>query len=527
MTTIQCRIKEFIQPFERDLALREMHALCSSPITPLDGTEETASVFSIQANGRIGELRKNLTFWNSVGEGSEDITEQVRGEATSLNHKSKTHSTNGRENALKLPRRRCLRYATHGIHEYRGKFFPQLVRALMNIARVPSDGIVVDPMCGSGTALVEATLSGRSTFGLDMNPLSVFLSRVKCRALSLSSDSLSSACQQMQQALRSRNPQANHHKTLATEDQRYLQRWFAPSTLVELDQIHAAIHLLDSCALRDFFFICLSNVLRSVSWQKKDDLRIRKEVVDLEEGEVVGRFLKEARRSANTVSNFVATRGEQTLGSFEVLEADARTACNALSPIVGRADLVITSPPYATALPYIETDRLSLIYLGLLPRPDHALRDRQLIGSREVSIQARREYWTNYETLRNLLPRHTRQVIDRIHDLNSNASVGFRRKNVAALLSKYFIDMRKVLISMRQLLRPGGVAFLVVGDNRTTAGGEIIQIRTSSHLAAIAESLDFRVEDTLAMDMLRSRDIFRKNSVSSETIIKLGAPTSV
>ncbi|RMD68589.1 MAG: hypothetical protein D6822_06695, partial [Cyanobacteria bacterium J149] len=39
-----------------------------------------------------------------------------------------------------LPNRRCLRYGTHGIHEYRGKFFPQLVRSLINIShrgRIP------------------------------------------------------------------------------------------------------------------------------------------------------------------------------------------------------------------------------------------------------------------------------------------------------------------------------------------------------------------------------------------------------
>ena len=74
-----------------------------------------------------------------------------------------------------LPNKRCLRYATHGLHEYRGKFFPQLVRALMNIARLPEDAVVLDPMCGSGTTLVEARLSGRRSYGLDMNPLSVFV----------------------------------------------------------------------------------------------------------------------------------------------------------------------------------------------------------------------------------------------------------------------------------------------------------------------------------------------------------------
>ncbi len=63
----------------------------------------------------------------------------------------------------KLPNKRCLRYATHGLHEYRGKFFPQLVRALMNIVKLPKSGVVLDP--SSGMTLVEARLSGRTTYG--------------------------------------------------------------------------------------------------------------------------------------------------------------------------------------------------------------------------------------------------------------------------------------------------------------------------------------------------------------------------
>ena len=85
----------------------------------------------------------------------------------------------------RLPNKRCLRDAIHGLHEYRGKFFPQLVRALMNVARLPENAVVLDPMCGSGTTLVEARLSGRRCFGIDMNPPSVFVSDVKCEALAL------------------------------------------------------------------------------------------------------------------------------------------------------------------------------------------------------------------------------------------------------------------------------------------------------------------------------------------------------
>ena len=147
-----------------------------------------------------------------------------------------------------------------------------------------------------------------------------------------------------------------------------------------------------------------------------------------------------------------------------------------------------------------------------------------MIGNREVSTRMRDDYWETYTSRKSLLPTDTQRVIDRVHDLNSKNPAGFRRRNLAALLSKYFFDMREVLLGIRGLLRPGGDAFLVVGNNRTTAGGQLIHIRTADHLSAIAEDLRFDIVESLPMDMLPSRDIFRKNAVPSETITRLKAP---
>lgn len=526
VSTVVCQIKDYIQPFERELALKELRALCPGSLRPVDGSEQTATLFSVVANGSEDALRAGLTYWRSVGNADDNLTLQVRGEATSSidTRGFPVADSNGSARTINVPRRRCLRYATHGIHEYRGKFFPQLAGALMNIAGVPSDGIVVDPMCGSGTTLVEARLAGRSAYGLDMNPLSVFVARVKCQALSIPAVTLAKAYLRLESTLLGSSPTGHRYAELPAKDQDYLKRWYALSTLRELDEVHSAIHTLNTVPLREFFLVCLSNVLRSVSWQKNDDLRVRKEVVEVDRGEVVRRFLAQARRSAATLSAFTAERGRLKAGGFYVVEADARDAIDTLKPVAGKVDAVITSPPYATALPYIDTDRLSLIYLGLLSRPEHAARDRLMIGNREVTTRMRDDYWETYTTRRELLPPDTRSVIDRVHRLNSRNAAGFRRKNLAALLSKYFFDMREVLLSINGLLRPRSDAFLVVGNNRTTAGGELIDIRTADHLSEIALDLGFDVVDSQSMDMLPSRDIFRKNAVPSERIIRLKSP---
>ena len=528
MDRLTCKIKNYIQPFERRLALDELRALAPGTVHPTDGDEATASTFSLTGAVNAGALRDALAYWRSVGPEPEGLTRQVRGEATlavAHNGLALDDLANGvgRQMLLKPPRKRCLRYATHGLHEYRGKFFPQLVRALINAASVPEDGIVIDPMSGSGTTLVEARLAGRCAYGLDINPLSVFVANVKCRSLSLSPPSLAAACERLQKSLGGVPAKGSrrYFDSLPERDRDYLCRWFAPRVLDELDCVQQAIGSLRTPVLRDYYAVALSNILRGVSWQKDDDLRVRRQMIELPAGAVIERFLKEALRSTKVVGAFVAERGRAGLGTYGMQEADARFAASAMPELAERADVVITSPPYATALPYIDTDRLSLAYLGLLPRGDHRRRDLLMIGNREVTERCRLAYWSFYDANRGLLPTATGALIDRIHELNSTHEVGFRRRNLSALLSKYFFDMREVLGQMFILLRPGGTAFMVIGNNRTTAGGELVEINTADHLTAIAEGVGFRKEDDVPMEMLSSRDIYRKNAMSSERIVAL------
>ena len=528
MNSLTCKIKDYIQPFERRLALDELRALAPGTMHPVDGDEATASTFSLTGAVNAGALRDSLAYWRSVGPEPDGLTTQVRGEATlamARNGVALGDLGGGadRQGPLKPPRKRCLRYATHGLHEYRGKFFPQLVRALINAARVPEDGIVIDPMSGSGTTLVEARLAGRRAYGLDINPLSVFVANVKCRSLSLSPSSLAAAYGSLKRALdgivvKRVRP---YFDSLPERDQEYLSRWFACRALDELDCVQQAIGNLSSPALRDHYSVALSNILRSVSWQKDDDLRVRRQVNDIPEGEVIARFLNEALRSTKVVGAFVAERGRAGLGTYDMQEGDARFAATTLCQLTGKADVIITSPPYATALPYIDTDRLSLAYLGLLSRGDHRSLDLLMIGNREVTEGRRRAYRVLYDANRTLLPESTAALIDRIHALNSAHPVGFRRRNLSALLPKYFLDMRAAMQQMFTLLRPGGSVAMVVGNNRTTAGGERVDINTADHLTAIAESVGFQSEDDVPMEMLSSRDIYRKNAMPSERIVVL------
>ncbi|MEW6211833.1 MAG: DNA methyltransferase, partial [Acidobacteriota bacterium] len=76
-------------------------------------------------------------------------------------------------------------YASHNIHAFAARFPPQIPRIFIQELTRPGE-IVLDPMCGSGTTLIEAMLAGRHAVGVDLDPLACLVARVKSSALDLS-----------------------------------------------------------------------------------------------------------------------------------------------------------------------------------------------------------------------------------------------------------------------------------------------------------------------------------------------------
>jgi site-specific DNA-methyltransferase (cytosine-N4-specific) len=185
----------------------------------------------------------------------------------------------------------------------------------------------------------------------------------------------------------------------------------------------------------------------------------------------------------------------------------------------GMVDLLVTSPPYATALPYLDTDRLSLIVLGLLPRKSHGDAERDMVGTREVTERERREAWAAYEARRNELPAEISGLIDRIAGVNHGDGVGFRRRNLPALLGKYFLSMLDAMRSARVLMKPGALGHYVVGNNSTEVNGQKIGIPTDQFLFELGAAAGWTPVEKIPMELIASRDIFRENRGSSETIL--------
>ena len=74
-------------------------------------------------------------------------------------------------------------YLTHWMYPYKGKFHPQMIRALLNIIGLKEGDTVFEPFSGSGTTALEAQLLGINFIGIDISPLCVIQGRVKTRAI--------------------------------------------------------------------------------------------------------------------------------------------------------------------------------------------------------------------------------------------------------------------------------------------------------------------------------------------------------
>lgn len=528
---LNCAIKSYIQPFERELAIKELCALAGSEPLPVKGSRSESLNFSVKSNFSDKHLAERLAYWERIS-GENDfqsiITKQVRIEATTSLVK-KNYNSASFQNLLPfngvVPKinRRNLRYGPHGIHEYRGKFFPQLVRSLLNISGATDSSNVLDPMCGSGTTLVESIMLGCNTFGLDLNPLSVFISKTKCEILKVNPEVLEDRYTTIKKEILTESDFQTEElwwfNQLPKKDREYLTNWFSQGVLLQLDKLVKLIEKIKETPIKNLFKVALSNILRTVSWQKNEDLRVRKDVTQNIESNVNSLFIEELDKSVNSILVFLYENRDVSLGRNQLLEGDSREMTRLLNCQIGEIDTIITSPPYATALPYLDTDRLSLYYLDFLSRTGHRNKDYNMIGNREITKTKKDNYWNYYLNNKDSLTKEITELIDLIFNLNNENKVGFRRQNLPSLLAKYFFDMKKVFEGYKSILRQGGTAFVVVGNNHTNSGNTRIEIETDFLLARLGESCGLVLEEKLSMDMLVSRDIFKKNAGKAESIL--------
>lgn len=500
-------VKPYLQPFERLLALRELQSLLRST----DRITEEHDYYTVQTNKAESVFCQRLTYWQRVGRKLLVPTIQTCLEFTQ-NGQSQVNDRQELHNA------RRLRYGPHNLHEYRGKFFPQLVRSLINISGVRDEAIVLDPMCGSGTTLCEALALNRSAIGLDLNPLSVLVSKVKAGVVlkqpRLFYKTISSYLSNFH------FNKTSPDKIWSPNDLSYLIRWFSTEAINDLSAILTDINKVHEQFYRDFFRVCLSNIIRSVSWQKDTDLRVRKDIKHYDKGMAISLFKEITLKQLDRIYPYLSVLPHNTNPpSVSIRQGNVINMLDIFPGYHDKIDLLITSPPYATALPYLDTDRLSLVALGLLPRKQHKDIETIMIGTREVSECQRKELWERYCARRKELPDAVTKLIDKIAEYNHSDHVGFRRRNLPALLGKYYLDMLDAMRSAYSLMKSGAYGYFVVGNNSTILEGQKIEIPTDKYLFEIGAAAMWKQQEIIPMELLVSRDIFKENRGSSESIL--------
>jgi 16S rRNA G966 N2-methylase RsmD len=484
-------------PYEHELALREVQRLlCPKSVLSLPSGVAVEAPFTATNISR-------LVYFASQ-------QDRARGGEPSLTQQALLEQVNARG-------RQSTRYSAHGLHEYKGKFNPQVAKALLNIFGVRAGNIVLDPFCGSGTSLVEAAHLGIRAIGMDMNPLAVFLANTKLQALTVPAAALLEAID----GVLTRANKTKRLRPLGDERTEYLQSWFSADELHDIERLRDAV-LAAPPGARDILLAIGSNLLRDYSLQEPSDLRIRRRTSPMPEAPLLTAFESAARSFAKKLAESQAVLGLLEVDA-DVLLGDSRHALTALTHRVPeKFDAALTSPPYATALPYIDTQRLSLVWLDLL-KPGQILElEAQLVGSREVRGESKSTLLEALTLNTAGLPEAEANLCTLLQSQLTERD-GFRRQAVPRLLYRYFAGMAASFSTVLAHMKSGAMYGLIIGGNHTVLSGQRFDIDTPAHLASLAVARGWSHIETVPLQTYKRFGLHAKNASTTEALVLLRA----
>lgn len=421
------------------------------------------------------------------------------------------------------------KYVTHGIHSYKGKFYPQLGKGLLNLAGLEPGATILDPFCGSGTTLLEGYLNGYQAYGCDMNPLAAKIARAKVATLDLDPDVVREIVTTVLESIES--PPARFPAILdqVEEDCREeVLRWFAAPVAFKLNWALSLIRRASAGVMLEFLEVVLSSIVRDVSNQDPGDLRIRFRAKPLEDADVLGLFAARLKDQFDRIEKFWRIRGNapHAFRSAHVVEGDNRHGAtfDRLGLTPRGVDAIVTSPPYGTALPYIDTDRLSLLLLMGMSSSQRRPVESGLIGSREIGPPERRKLEQPSEWAP--LPIGSRRFLKKmLGAVAGDAGAGFRKRNSPALMARYLNDMAATVKQGVHLLRPGGEMMMVIGDNRTTLNGKAMRIPCTDLVEEIALEAGFEAVERINVSVTTENYKHIRNAILDNVVLRLRRPS--
>jgi DNA modification methylase len=395
-------------------------------------------------------------------------------------------------------------YASHNYHSFPAKFPPQLPRLFIDGLTQPGD-VILDPMMGSGTTVVEAILAERRAIGFDIDPLSVLLSRVKVTALDkmevaqIGTQILERATMATQTP---RQLEEQLESAWDTKTKEFVNYWFAHETQVELLALVNEIQNVTHHGIRDFLQIVFSSIiitksggvslafdlahtrphLAKIAYSTTGKLLLGSENLNSDSSRV--KFLTKILRSPLDEFKKRLERNLASLPSIsnrafppEVQYGDAQQI-----PLHDASvDLIVTSPPYiSNAIDYMRAHKFSLVWFGY-PISELSRARQQYIGG-ESTTDVAFAY----------LPSATQRLVAKIAEEDEKKSLAVHR---------YYSEMTRVLGEIYRVLKPGRVAVMVVGTSIVKG----IDTEINACLSEIGQSVGFEVPAVGTRNLDRDR----------------------
>jgi len=215
-------------------------------------------------------------------------------------------------------------YITHWFYPYKGKFHPQMIRALLNFIKVKEGDLVLDPFLGSGTTALESQVLGIDSVGVDVSPVCVLISKVKTQSV----DVLDKINEIKEDILK------HNSGTLINFD-------------VKPQQLRKSIEDITDEKVKNFFLVA-ELIAHSDRSRRRRNFN-----------EAFSINVEKMIKSVEDFSNAIKETGIE-LGDVQIEEGDSRN----LKVEDNSVDGIVTSPPYSIALDYVKNDAHALEALG-------------------------------------------------------------------------------------------------------------------------------------------------------------------
>jgi DNA modification methylase len=449
-------------------------------------------------------IMKHPNFQSSISERNDEVICQF---TRTYSSKQKPIEINFRE-ILRTEIKNTDRY-THLIHSYPAKLLVHIPFFFLNNSYLsnPKD-TVLDPFNGTGTVLLESILAGRNALGADANPLARLIAEVKVTQFS------------------TRELTAYLHDVLSiASEQRKVEMpevvncdyWFSPNTQAQLAAILSTIKQIKNEQVKNFMLVSLSNCVKKVSYADHRisvPVKLNPERYNYHSEERKNIQLKlEGLKTVNVFEKFAAVANDN-IRRFRDLEAlnvshvqakiiseDARKLSNSLTgkkrPLKSESvQLIITSPPYASAQKYIRATSLNLGWLELAKPLELSKLNEKNIGRESFKVAELDITSTGIKS--------ADKLIEKVATVN---------KNRAFIVCKYLLEMQEALDEMIRVLKPNGYLVLVIGNNTVCKQEFMTESYFTEYLQNQGLVLQFKL-----LDDIKSRGLMTKRNKTADII---------